>query len=518
MFSNLKNKLNIFFYIFLVIILLCGILIRALYWAKGMNFWGDELNLALPFFQCSFVDFFTHVNAHYKCPPLFCASVFILLKLFGYKIHIFTLVSFISSIISLILFTFVSLKLFKSKIPVLLGVFIFSVSVPLIYYSQEFKPYSTDVMVCLFLIFIYDYIHFKDISIKNMVLCSITAFLLPILSFPAVFITPAFICAKLIEEKCISKKVIPVIFGYVLSCTYMGLLYINIHSYEKSEFEWQSGFLTFSAKSVHDVLSNFFMYSIYNYNDKYFYIIIAFLIAGLVLLLKYNRKYGILFTLIIAAYTLASFLHIYPLVGRMILSLIPILILLTVKISDNKQFQDDKLNAALPDYIKSLICVVFIFIILNLKCIPYVNIPEEKINLRVSEKSRNVMAYAMKDVLKNIQSNGQVLTTEEIRDWALFYNYYLKYKKNLSFTMYFDIADTPEKADKTLNDYLDLLIKDNKPGCKLIIVRHYEDWETFEGKKILVFLESKIDEVLKSRKIKYTKNKKEFVYWYFLNI
>ncbi len=464
--------------------------------------------LALSFFNSNLFDMFGPLEANQKCPPLFCFLVFIILKLFGYSYYSFRFIPLISSLLSIILFTYISLKWFKSKIAILMGIFIFSFSVPLIYYAQEFKQYSTDVLLCLFLIFIYDYVHFKDLNKKSLILYSISAFLFSILSMPAVFIIPAFICAKFIEEKCINKKSFFIILGYALGTLYFYLLYRKIYTFEKLENEWISGFLTFSFSSVKKAFSDFLVFLVPDFNNNFLFVILLFLIVGLILLLRHNKKQGIFISLTLCAFVIASFLHIYPLVGRLILFMIPIFILLLVTTLDDERFF----------HIKTIVLSVIIFITLHLSKIPFINIPIDVfLDMRGSFVGRELKLKAINKMLTNVQENAKILTFDELINDTLFYDYFLKFNKKLYFSEV-DIFNTPEESQKILDDFLDLITKDKGNESKIILGRNIIEYE--EVYPEFNFFENQIENTLNQRKIKYTKDKMRDknntydIYWY----
>ncbi len=479
-----------------------GVIFRELYYLKGMPFWLDEMLLGQSLFKTDIADLFSPLENYQKCPPLFCVITFIILKIFGYSCYSFRLLPFMSSIMSIFLFSIISLKLFKTKIPVLMGLLIFSVCPVLIYYSQEYKPYSTDVLVCLFLIFIYDYLHFKNINTKNLIIYSISAFILPIFSFSAIFIIPAVIIAKTIEEKYITKKILIVFSSYILANIYLFFLYSNIYSAEIEALEWKNGFLNLSFSSFYKIILNFFHFCIYSFNDNYFIPVILFLVFGFIILFKNNRKYAILIALIIFFLLVASFLKFYPFHERLILFTIPIFILLIVTPLDDSRFF----------YIKTIILSVIIFLILNLKYLPYITYPENYLNRRVNEKYRTVMTNSISTLLSQIPNNTKIITTEELRVYMEFYNKLLKYNKTFEVDLYFINSD----FQKTMEDLINKTFENNQNKNLLILCKNLNNDELniLDEDSIKKIIEN----IINKKNYEYTTGKDKYMFWYLIKV
>ena len=113
------------------------------------------------------VEMFGTIGCRQKAPPLFCVLVLLFVKNIGYSILSLRIIPVMSGILSLILFFFVLKNNIKSYIAVLTGTYLFATSPILIYYSNEFKCYSCDVLICVFLLFIYKYISFKKTNFNN---------------------------------------------------------------------------------------------------------------------------------------------------------------------------------------------------------------------------------------------------------------------------------------------------------------------------------------------------------------
>ncbi len=152
--NNIEFMSKILFYAIVALIIAAGIYWRLKAYLNAAPLWGDEVSLVLSILKKNVLGLFSNLLENQKAPPLFMVISYIFTKIGGYNVLSYRFFAFLSSIFSLFLFFLLSLKLYRSRIPVLIGLYIFSICEPLIYYAREFKPYSTDVFVCLLLILI----------------------------------------------------------------------------------------------------------------------------------------------------------------------------------------------------------------------------------------------------------------------------------------------------------------------------------------------------------------------------
>lgn len=142
----------------IILIMLTGIALRVLFYSYGRPFWNDESALALNLVNRSFLGLFAPLDYSQLTPPLYCIAC----KFFSLFIHndefAFRLSALICSIAALPVFYQLSQKLLKNKISVIFANAVFALNYHIIYYAQELKQYSCDVLLFLAVVLSYFYI------------------------------------------------------------------------------------------------------------------------------------------------------------------------------------------------------------------------------------------------------------------------------------------------------------------------------------------------------------------------
>ncbi len=350
----MKKTINIIYFIIVCFIVIFGIFLRASFYKTGMPLWVDEIALALSVLKHNFLFSFGLLEVAQKCPPILLLMTFLNKYLFGISVYSLRLVPFISGILSVIAFWWVSKIYFKNKISQLSALLLFALCAPLIYYSQEFKQYSTDVFICILLMISYKYIDILNANKKQLFLYSLSALLLPLISFPSLFIIPAICIMKFTECKSAFKKFIPVISGYIVSAIYLIILYNELRGREIQIELWQEGFIGFSVNKIALIITNFF-----GFTDINTIIGTLFAFAGIVIILREKQKQWLYLLLIIAFATIASYLKIYPLYERTILYLIPIAIMLMIKPVDFLLSAENKIKKLFGVFLSIIFIAAF---------------------------------------------------------------------------------------------------------------------------------------------------------------
>lgn len=126
-----------------------GLLLRLRSFLSDRSMWLDEAFVAVNFQDRSLLDLLGHpLDYGHELPRGFLAMTWLSVQLFGYHDLAFRLFPFLCGAISLPLFYLVA-RAYVPRGAVPWAVILFSLSMPLIAYSGEFKQYSTDVAVCL---------------------------------------------------------------------------------------------------------------------------------------------------------------------------------------------------------------------------------------------------------------------------------------------------------------------------------------------------------------------------------
>ena len=241
------NKLcNIIFWVVAVFLTLLGIYTRLNLYISDIPLWWDEITLAESLTRQAPFDVFLHLFGTQKAPALFVFFTNIITMIFGVNTFSLRLIPLLSGIGTYFIGYFVAKKLFQTKLPIILFFAFLTFSTILTYYSNEFKPYQSDVIVLLLLILLYSKIDFNNLSIKKAVLYGFLSLLLCQFSFPAMFNIPAIIITKMIENKKIYYKAFFPLLGVIGAGLYSRWLFRNIYDFEiNNEPAWTNGLLNF---------------------------------------------------------------------------------------------------------------------------------------------------------------------------------------------------------------------------------------------------------------------------------
>ena len=290
---------------------------------------------------------------------MFVFFTYLITNIAGLKFYTIRLIPFLSGIVSVPLFYLLAKTMYKGKLPIIVSTFLFAVSVPLIYYSQEFKPYSLDVLICILLLLVYKYIKITDTKWYQTLIYCVSTIFLCLSSFPALYIIPAIGISKIIETKKIKeslKTMYPVVLCYIFSVVYLFFLHRNILGNEINQPEWQNGFLKFSAESFYIVIRDYFDFTCINPQIG----ILLFVVGVVFVILERNKNFNVIFSIMLLS-LIGSFIHLYPLFGRMILFMIPLTTIIIVKPLDSIGiFEKVDIKAKLFDLLKSILISLFI--------------------------------------------------------------------------------------------------------------------------------------------------------------
>jgi len=127
-----------------------GILIRFRNYFSDLSFWCDEAALALNILDLNVADFFAPLQMNQVAPIGFCLVVKSMVSLLGNSEWVFRILPFLGGTIALFL-AYLLVYRMVGLWPALLCVAQLSVSNEAIYYTNNFKPYSTDLAIALLL-------------------------------------------------------------------------------------------------------------------------------------------------------------------------------------------------------------------------------------------------------------------------------------------------------------------------------------------------------------------------------
>jgi len=382
-----------FFYSALTIIILFGISLRLKNYMLNSSLWHDECSLALSLVHKNFFDLLMQPLEHFQCAPAFFLGLTkIVVTLFGYGELQIRLIPQISSILSVFAFYFLSKLFFKNnKILVFVVTFLFAINYNLILYSQEFKPYSSDVLILICSILLLTKMNFEKNNIKEIFLFSLSSILLMLASFPASFVIAGNFLLSKKRKKDINKCLVYLAPLFLLGIVYYLKVLATNQSIQANtlSYFWQAGFISTNPISFLLVCKN---------NLNFLFVPNSFPLFGLFLciigvssVIKKWNTLGYLFILTLLLTFLASFFHIYPLSERTALYLLPIVLLLTTNSLIN-------INKKQP-IISVILIVVFISYFAKYNLGYLHKISSQKIARK--EQAREMMQFMRKNIKPN---------------------------------------------------------------------------------------------------------------------
>ena len=320
-----KTRTNIY-YVTAALLLAAGILLRILFYTYGRPFWNDESALAINLTDKSFWELFLPLVHEQVTPPLYA----VLCKFFGLfiekKEYAYRLPALICGIASLPLFWAFAEKVLNNKIGKIFAIALFALNYQLIYYSQELKQYSCDVLLFLGILISYFYIDRKKFDRKSFVIIGLFYAVSMWFSYTSLFaIFVVFVLCFIRKQNALAVFGIPAIsFGVFL-------FYIKNYATDGALHNfWDNGFIALNFSNLQQLIFNNIIFYFPDFSWRIFVVLIFG--AGVIYTLKFI-KYSeniILFTPVIIA-VLLSYLHIYPLYTRTALYLLPVVFLIMTK-------------------------------------------------------------------------------------------------------------------------------------------------------------------------------------------
>lgn len=361
---------NYFYWFLLAFVFIFGIFLRFKAFFLNFPLWLDECSLSLSIIDRGIFGYFTKLEHIQSAPPLFMmiTKVFTIpLNINGYSLRLF---SFISSVLSLPLFYLFSRKILSGKYAILASMFLLAVNYQLIYYTVEFKQYSSDVFVCLLMFILYCKFEIKNLSRTKIFLLGMVSFLTFLVSIPSIFMTGAFILYNLAKRNAEIFKKLPYFFityFILMPFYYFYTLAPSRNSKLIPDF-WdffQSGFLTLNPLSFINMLRENLIFMFEQQNFVLFGAML--LIWGLIIIFKNiksknteTQKISLMILFVFLCAITASLLMFYPIKERIALYLIPFFVVLILKPVDTINFTKNKIRGIITILILCLfICTYF---------------------------------------------------------------------------------------------------------------------------------------------------------------
>lgn len=328
-------------------IIALGIALRLDQYLFNRSLWLDEAFIAVNFLDSNFFDLLQPPfdYSHSILTPLgFLLTSQLSINLFGNSDLVLRLFPFVSSIVALVLFYRVACHyISKHAVPIALSFFALSSS--LLYYSSEFKQYSTDVLVCVCLLYLYHYIKTNPLDYKRLIILAFAGIFATLFSHPAAFVLAA-IGGHLIISYALNKQ-----WRQVFSVTGVSVIWLisflgfyllamggGVESSPIGEYLvhlWQSwnSFMPspFSEAGLWWLIKNFVHMFRYPGEFELARVTAALFIIGFLAMFFEKRAKLLLLASPIVITLVISYFQRYPFHGRMILFLLPIFYLIVAE-------------------------------------------------------------------------------------------------------------------------------------------------------------------------------------------
>jgi hypothetical protein len=319
----------------LFMLILLGLIFRVRFFLTGRSLWLDEAMLALNILHRSFAGLLDQPMEYGQSSPIgYVFSVKALTLLLGDSEYAFRLYSLLVGCAVLLLMA-LFFKRHLGKMGALVSIALFAIGPHLVYYSAEVKQYIGDVAASLIFIMIAFQLIDEQATLKRFLLWGGVGALLLWFSHPAVF-SAAGVGVTLLLHYWVSKNrtklTWAMLCGAIWGISLVALYFVNLRHLASSELLldfWQEGFMplppwmhlgwfaqTWQAL-LHDPLG-------ITANPMIVFFIFA---AGIYFLFRRDWRFGTVLCLPLVFALLASGLHKYSLIGRLLLFTTPAFIL-----------------------------------------------------------------------------------------------------------------------------------------------------------------------------------------------
>jgi len=439
-------------------LILFGIFLRTSQFLFNRSLWRDEAALALNVTHRSFGELLQPLDYHQGAPVGFLFASRLIISIFGNHDYILRVIPFLAGILALILFYRVTKNFLKGPY-LAFALLLFSVNDNLIYYSSEFKQYSTDVLIILFLLFILLSWCANLSTYKAALILAVTGGIAIWFSHPAVFVIAGigiyYFVLTMIKK---SWSTIPklAIVGMVWLLSLGALYFLSLRDLGQNQVltrYWSAYFIPFPIKDIRDLTSSTYHLLWRFIRDPggltYPRLVLAVLGIGAFQLLRTNLTIFCLLLAPVPFLLLGSALKLYPISGRLMLFAVPFFI-----IGLSKGLEIPRMINSKPLIVVSLILSAVLMLQPLNKTINHLFSP------RTGEELRTVL-----DFMENrIQPGDSIYVYHGSRHA---FNYYAQSKKLDLYPTYYGISSRKDR-----NKYLGQLDEFQGKGRVWFIFSH----------------------------------------------
>ena len=341
--KNILKIGKIIFYISAFFLLINILIYRTDVWLAEPGFFGDEGSLITNIKNRNFLQLFLPLDENQCCPPFLMCFFKLTYMIFGLNETALRFLPYLSGVASCILMFFVGKKVFKFRSTTLAFIPFLAFSYQIVYFSQEFKQYSSDVFLSLLVLYLF--LEFKDkISTNYRAICfGIFLGLTGFLSLCAEFVVAPICFYYLFEylKKKDYKRLLCMALPYIfLTSALFFLMVLKTVTSDMLKLPmWVDGCNAFYSFESLKYLCRYVFG-----NFCYFPLLVMFLLGVVYLLIKERFLLYLLATPIIVN-IISGYSHLYPFAAeRVILWLFPFAFIIAFKSFDLFRTKNEILN------------------------------------------------------------------------------------------------------------------------------------------------------------------------------
>ena len=327
--NKILNK-NTTYYLLLFTVFCIAIILRLKFYLLNRPLWHDECSLALSIINKNIFGYFSVLEHQQSAPPIFMMITKLFTLIFGstkeYALRLFPLLCGISSIPA---FYFFSKIFINKKWLIIIANFLFAINYHLIYYCQEFKQYSADVLIVLLCFIFFSNIDLTKYSQKKLFILGIISAIIPMLSLPSAFVITAFIIQQICRKDNF-KNILIFALTFFTGCS---IYYLSVLAPQQTEilstnyWNFAKGFFTLSILNNLHIISDNLSYHLHP--NKLLLMDLILCTIGIYCVIKNRQEpHNKLLIFLMIIVTACSILKIYPFFERIALYFIPITLIL----------------------------------------------------------------------------------------------------------------------------------------------------------------------------------------------
>ena len=314
-------------------IIALGTILRVAQYSCGRSLWNDEAAFALNVLHRPFGGLFEPLQYHQGAPVGFLLLEKLATILEGNSEIALRAIPFVAGVVALLVFYDVA-KLYLSSAAVPIALALFSLSRSLVYYSSEAKQYSTDVLISLILLYAVYKLFEAHPTSRELISIGTLGVVAIWFSHPASFVLAGaaivLIVAILVRHN--RKELGRTIWVFAAWAVSFGICYaVSLRPLSRDNAlldYWHGNFPPHDLATIIPWLSYNFFAVFENPAPLNSILGACFFVAGCRQLLRRSFvRFGLLTAPLLMLFS-ASLLRLYPLYGRLLLFLCPILLLL----------------------------------------------------------------------------------------------------------------------------------------------------------------------------------------------